>query len=230
MDSKVNIDLSKNFLINRKKSKIKTWNEYYKNAYFPLSEYLGNLSAHAPFINEIIKEKPNKILEVGIGTGSMSIFLSHLGYNVIGIDNDKTVLNRARNLNKLLNGNAKFMYCDAFKINKFFKENEFDIVFSQGFFEHFSDFQIIDLLNKQLKVAHRAIIFSVPTKYYGKKDFGNERLLTLAQWKKILNEFQIDKMFEYGGCFSIKNIWWTIGKILRRGIFLCIKIKKNNNI
>jgi GR25 family glycosyltransferase involved in LPS biosynthesis len=49
------------------------WNRLYERR-FLLRDYLGNLFSHALLLEEIIKENPKKILEVGIGTGSMSIF------------------------------------------------------------------------------------------------------------------------------------------------------------
>jgi protein-L-isoaspartate O-methyltransferase len=60
------------------------WDKFYERK-FLLQDYLANLYLHAPLLEEIIKENPQKILEVGIGTGSMSIFLSYLGYEVVGI-------------------------------------------------------------------------------------------------------------------------------------------------
>lgn len=195
------------------------WGKYY-NKIPTLKEYLGNLLTHAEFLEEIIKENPKRILEVGIGTGGMSIFLSHLGYEVIGIDNDRNVLKNAKKLNKKLNGNAKFLYCDAFKLDKKFPKNFFDVVFSQGFFEHFGNEEIKELLNKQLKLAKKAVIFSVPSKYYGQKDFGNERLMSVKEWRKILKKFPIKSIFEYGSCFSIRKPAWTIWKVLGKGIFM----------
>jgi len=60
------------------------WDKFYERK-FLLQNYLANLSLHAPLLEEIIKENPQKILEVGIGTEILSIFLSYLGDEVIGI-------------------------------------------------------------------------------------------------------------------------------------------------
>jgi len=185
------------------------WRRFYERS-FSLKDYLTNLSSHAPLFEEIIREKPKKILEVGIGTGSMSIFLSHLGYDVVGIDNAERILLKAVQLNKKLNGNAKFCLCDAFKLSDKFAKDEFDVVFSQGFLEHFNDDEIKNLISEQLKVGN-VILFSVPSNFYPIKDFGNERLLSADEWSKILECFTV-KFIKYYGL-----TYWGV-KLLVKGL------------
>lgn len=205
------------------------WSKFYQRK-FSLRDYLSDLSLHSPLLEEILKENPKKILEVGIGTGSMSIFLSYLGYNVIGIDNDEEILERARELNEKMNGRAKFVYCDAFKLSEKFMKDEFDVVFSQGFFEHFNNKEIATLLKEQLKVG-RVSIFSVPSNFYPRKDFGNERLLSSDDWKKILKEFNIMFIKYYGPQILgikdlIKNFLKSPERPFLKPLHLLIKVRK----
>ena len=193
-------------------------------------EYLECLYKHSLLFQEINKEKPIKILEVGTGTGSMSIFLSHLGYEVRAIDNNIELLNRAQTLNRKMNGNARFVFCDAFKIKEKIWPNKFDVVFSQGFFEHFRDEDIKRLLNEQLEVG-KTIFFSVPSNFYPKKDFGDERLLDTNQWQKILRCFPVEYVRYYGRYpIEWKKALWNLmsepRKPVLKPLHILAKIKK----
>lgn len=186
---------------------MKTWEEYYSTD-LNLHEYLRNLSAHSTLFEEIIHESPSKLLEIGVGTGSMSIFLSHLGLTVIGADNNEKVINKASKLSEKLNGKVKFVKADAYNLVDKFGTDYFDIIFSQGFFEHFDDKEIEKLINEQLKVG-KVVFISVPSNFYPKKDLGNERLLSVDEWKKILNnaDIQFDFIKYYGhALFGIKPL------------------------
>lgn len=161
----------------------KNWDEFYSKTY-DLKFLIQNTSCHLEIFTAVWEESPKKILEVGLGTGSMSIFFSYLGLDVTGLDNDKNILKKARKLTEKLNGNVKFVYGDAFKLP--FNGQSFDVIFHQGFLEHFSDEQIIQLLNEQLRVG-KIVVFSVPNNFYRKKDFGDERLLSKNSWDKLLS-------------------------------------------
>ena len=175
-----------------------SWNKFYLEER-KLRDYLGSTFAHCELFEEIIKEKPDSILDVGVGTGITSIFLSHLGYNVTAIDNSEKILNSAKDLCGKLNGKVNYRVCNAFNLDKIFKAGDFDVICSQGFFEHFNNEQICNLLNQQLKIA-KTIFISVPSKYYIKKDFGNERLMGIKDWHEILTPFalNIDFIKYYG--------------------------------
>jgi len=157
----------------------KSWGHFY-NKEITLKEFLGNFYT-AELFDEIIKLKPKKIVEVGSGTGVMSILLSHLGYDVISIDNDKNVLELAKLNNAKFNGNVKFEFGDAFKTK--YKNKEFDVAYSQGFYEHFKNKDIKKLLDEQLRIS-KYVVISVPNKYYPECDYGNERLISTTDWVK----------------------------------------------
>lgn len=182
-----------------------TWEEFYSKN-FGLREYFNNLFVHSELLEEIIKEKPKMILEAGVGSGIMGIFLSHLGYEVSAIDNNETVLNSAKELCSKLNGKVNYILCDAFNLSKTFITHKFDIVFSQGLFEHFDDTQICQLIQEQLKVA-RVVMLSVPSRFYMKRDFGNERLMSRKNWQDILgrHNFKVDFIKYYGFHFPSRQ-------------------------
>jgi len=202
------------------------WDDFYRNK-DNLNNLLINLANHNELINEIIREKPKRILEIGVGTGIMGIFLSWLNYKVMAIDINKKILTNAILTSKKLNGKVKFIKCDAFSLKKKFKKKYFDVCFSQGFFEHFNNEEIIKLIEEQLFIS-KCVIISVPSKYYLKKDFGNERLLDVRKWEKILNNFNFDVKY-YGKNKNIKRMLLCLIRYpsvhLKRHNHILIKIK-----
>lgn len=166
---------------------MKSWAKYYED--FPLEKYVGNLFGQREFLAQIVKARPKRVLEVATGSGGMSIFLSQLaGFEVAAIDLDPDVIAGAKANNHAYGGHVNFQVADAFALP--FADNSFDLIFHQGFLEHFSNEDIHKLLEEQLRVSPQ-IIFSVPNKFYGRRDFGDERLLSRRQWEKNLSRYEI---------------------------------------
>jgi len=172
----------------------KPWSNFYNNEVN--EEYLTlNVSYHERLIS-LIKEYAQKaadgtvpkLLEVGLGTATMSIYFSRYSFEVTGIDNDQTIIRNAIKTNKDLGGYAKFILIDAFELD-LFKDKYFDIAFSQGTMEHFNDEEIIELISKQLEIA-KYVIFSVPSINfnYPNREFGNERKMVPEDWELILKK------------------------------------------
>lgn len=152
----------------------------------------------------ILMGRPKRVLEVGSGTGSQSIFLSYLCRNVVSVDISEDVLERARANNKRFFGRVDFRSGDSFGLHEF-PDGAFDIVYSQGLFEHFGDDEIVRLAREQLRVGRRVFI-SVPSARYGVQDFGNERLLTRAEWDQLFARlgFRVVQSVEYGPCNRLR--------------------------
>ena len=159
-----------------------TWGEFYA-AGVDLSAFFGTLSHHAPFIDAILAERPARTLEAGCGTAVMSSFLAMAGVETVAVDNDPDVLTVARTSAARWPASPRFIDHDIFKLDTLGLEA--DIVFSQGVLEHFSDADIVALCRQSLAVAPR-FVFSVPSRWYGVRDFGNERLMDAPEWGAIL--------------------------------------------
>lgn len=166
---------------------LNSWSDFYKEP-ADISRYIENITVHKEFFEEILKVKPREILEVGCGSGTFSIFLSHLGCSVTAVDKDEQVIRRAKEASKNMNGNIVFKISDAFELP--FKDKSFDVSFSQGLIEHFSDSDIVRLLKEQTRIS-KCVFFSVPCIFYNSLDFGNERLMSKKRWEKLLSGFDI---------------------------------------
>jgi len=171
------------------------WEQYYKKRPLSLERYINNIWAHKLLLTEVASSGQN-ILEVATGTGSLGIFLSHLGYNVVSVDKNDSVLKFAQHNNANFKGGVTFKKADAFNLP--FDDDSFDVCFSQGFFEHFADDDIRKLLSEQLRVS-RKVLFSVPSFWYPRQDFGDERLMKKEEWLRILSEFNLEKASYYSG-------------------------------
>lgn len=165
----------------------KSWGEFYQEELDP-KEFAHQLAVHHDFFSSILAHHPKKILEAGCGTALFSIHLSKLGYECVSVDRDPKVLELARLNNQKMGGNVHFVHADIGKLP--FKETEFDLSFSQGVFEHYSDQKIRMLLDEQLRVA-KQVCFSVPHFFYFHRDFGNERLLPKWYWERILKDYSM---------------------------------------
>jgi O-antigen chain-terminating methyltransferase len=186
-----------------KKNIFKTsWGEYY-NEDVTEGDLIGNINHHKHFISlieEYAQKASNgipKLLEVGLGTATMSIYFSRQQYDVLGIDNDINIIYNAIDTNKRLGGHANFVLIDANYLD-ILKNSSFDVAFSQGTLEHFGNDGIIRMLSKQLEVA-KYVVFSVPSINYPKSEFGNERKMTIEDWEVILKSggFNIVKIEYY---------------------------------
>jgi len=72
---------------------------------------------------------------------------------------------------------------DMFRMK--FNNKVFDIAFSQGVLEHYSDNDIIRALVEQRRIA-RIVVIDVPNGRGKVGDYGDERLITPTQWRKLI--------------------------------------------
>ena len=159
-----------------------SWEAYYAPE-LTWYRHVRNVLHHLPMFRAIWRLRPRRVLEVGAGSGSHSIVLSYFCPRVVSIDLSRPLIERCRKHNRRLRGRAKFVAMDAFRLA--FPADAFDVAFSQGFFEHFSDDEIGRLLDEQSRVA-RYVVLSVPNRSYAVRDFGDERLLSREEWEQLL--------------------------------------------
>jgi len=163
---------------------VNSWSDYYRDR-LSYEKHLDTGYIRRLLANVVHFAAGGRVLEVGIGTGYLSIFLSKQGLAVTGIDVDEEVVSQARFANRVLGGSARFLVGDAFRLRQQFEQESFDVVFHQGLLEHFSDKEIRAMLDQQLDLATH-VLFSVPSSFYPRIDYGNERLMKLDDWMRLL--------------------------------------------
>lgn len=163
------------------------WSDYYAQP-VDADLYIRHLFGQREFLTTILESNCQTMLEVGAGTGVMSIFLSQLGRQVTTLDNDPKIVRLSELNREKFGGKNQVVLGDAFKLP--FPDNSFDLVFHQGLLEHFSDVEIHQLIIEHLRVAP-VVIFSVPNHNYPRREFGNERLLTKNKWETVLRPYKI---------------------------------------
>lgn len=170
-------------------NKMKSWDEYYFQWY--KADYDRHILAQKGFGNRIARFTPenSSILEVGFGTGQISIYLSlmdHKNYKCYGIDNNRQQVLRAHKLALELKADVHFqeldfMTCDLNKL-------KYDTVFSQGVLEHFEIPVIKEWFDRQFQIS-KVVAFSVPLDKFGHQSRGDEILRPESEWKEITNKY-----------------------------------------
>lgn len=167
--------------------KYNNWNDFFNN--IPFTFFKTSL-IQQKYIETIYEETPvfGKILEIAGGSGYTSAviadFLRRKETSVTYSDLEPNLVNKVKEKFSSIT-NLKFTVADSYNLP--FKNNEFDIIFHQGFLEHFSDAEIINLLIEQSRVAKK-IVFDVPNsrRWHKIQEFGNERFLTHEKWQHLV--------------------------------------------
>ena len=156
-----------------------------------LENYVDDKIKNKKVLINLIKKysKNNKLIESGSGTGVLSTYMASLGYDVTGIDIDEEILKLSKKIAKNYNSKnkANFQKKSIFELD--YKKNDFDVSFSNGVLEHFTNEQIIDTLKQQMKIA-KIVIFGIPTKYFNQEEamYGDERYMSYKFWRNLIND------------------------------------------
>jgi hypothetical protein len=101
-----------------------------------------------------------------------------------------------------------------------FKDDAFDIVFSQGVLEHFDVADFKQGLRDSMRVAKRMVL-SLPSLGVAHPLFGNERLRSARTWEQLIAPYRIVDYRAYDPRGRLAQIgdelgWWAGGLRLRR--------------
>ncbi len=184
-----------------------SWEEFFKN--IPFTYYRSSIiqNKYIETINRVANERlSNTIMEIASGSGYTSALVADLlsknDTKVIATDVNENIVEKFRKFHTI--NNLSWNVEDSFNI--LLPDNSVDIIFHQGFLEHFEDDDIIKLLKEQARVAN-VIIFDVPNGRRNKKiqEFGNERFLSHKQWLSLVEKSGLKVIFHSGRRFT--NTW-----------------------
>lgn len=92
-----------------------------------------------PYIHELTRKlkkyQVKKVLDLGCGSGWLSIFISKYGFDVTGIDASESAIDLGKMWATEENLNVNFLVCDLLNIP--FEENSFDAIVCNSVLEHF---------------------------------------------------------------------------------------------
>ncbi len=133
----------------------------------------------------ILNGKKGKCLEAGCGRGNMSLYFAANGYECSLLDISANVIDIAKENFSNLNLKGTFYQGDAQSLP--FEENTFDVVFSIGLLEHFSDPEKV--ISEQLRILKKGGVFIgyvVPERFFNVQTFFIPLNFFLSFLKKLI--------------------------------------------
>jgi ubiquinone/menaquinone biosynthesis C-methylase UbiE len=165
-----------------------SWAQFFETIDFT---FYRSSKIQSKYIDVILEQIKNiaqpKLLEIAGGSGYTSIIIADLlkrkEAEVNYSDLSSVVVNKVSQT--FNNFKVNFLVQDSNKIT--LPNKSMDIIFHQGFLEHFDDDQIINFLKEQARVA-TFVIFDVPNSRRQNKtqEFGNERFLSHKKWQELV--------------------------------------------
>lgn len=166
----------------------KIWSEVYDHHFNPLIEL-----EERPLLESIGNVKNKKVLDVGCGTGRISLKLLRKGARIFSIDIIPQMLNKAKEKAKKYGGKYEFKLASVYRIP--YKNNEFDVVVCSLLISHLKNLRkAIGEMSRVLKPNGHLII--------------SDQHPTLLAFGLTRTKF-----FKNGKEYRIKNYYHSLEKI-----------------
>ncbi|MHB9111518.1 MAG: class I SAM-dependent methyltransferase [Thermoleophilia bacterium] len=149
------------------------------------------------------------VLEVGAGRGADSIYLAQHGARAHVLDYSPEALGISDKLAQQAGVNVELVQADALNIP--FPDETFDLIFHQGFLEHFREPGLI--LAEQYRVLKQGgyILVDVPQKYClytVRKQIAIKRGTWFAGWETQFGPRELEKLLRQAGFNVIASYAW----------------------
>lgn len=171
------------------KNESKIWNDFWSEneSWLWILKFSPSYKMIINLFRAINLPKDAKILDAGCGTGKLASFWLNEGYDVLGIDiSDAALTITGRKGIKTINA-------DILK-GLPFRDNSFDLVYSDGLIEHFVDPEPI--LAELFRVSRKYIISTVPRISLFKTIFVDSIVTPPKEYKKYDSEWvELHKKF-----------------------------------
>lgn len=151
---------------------------------------------------------PARLLDVGCGPGWSDLYLSAMGYEVVGVDSEPRLIDVALGLKERMGSAAVFEVGDAFDLSPY--HSRFDLAYSCGVLEHFDRDVTIELLKEQSRCA-RYVLIQIPTKYTALTgEITDERIYTISELKRMVLDSGLNVItaFGYGDITVTRSQIW----------------------
>ncbi len=184
----------------------KHWQKYWESKdHQPLvvhEELLKNLLA-------VTNVRDKKILEIGAGMGGDSIYLTKEGAKVTALDFTKEALWAVKDNAQKAGVVIATIRADARKIP--LPDQTFDIVFHQGFLEHFT--KPLEIVREQVRVLKKGgyLVVDVPqryTTYTLKKHLLMRQKKWFAGWEREFSIGELEKIVRSVGLVPVRAYGW----------------------
>lgn len=180
------------------------WREYFEESNAYSGDWLKSAVTHWGFHENLygniirICPPPAKIIDIGCGPGWSAIYLSSLGYEIVGLDNEPSLVELATRTAKNMGSNARFICGDAFNLSQL--NERFDLAYSCGVLEHFDRNTTIELLKQQSSHA-KYVLIQIPSRYTAYTgQITDERIYSISELRAIVTDagLILEKSFGYG--------------------------------
>ncbi len=182
------------------------WQQYWqKEDHQPLvthDELLKNLQS-------VINVSGKRILEIGVGMGGDSIYLAKQGAKVTALDFTKEALIEVKKNAKQHHVNIDTVQADAREIP--FPDGTFDVVFHQGFLEHFTN--PLEMIFEQKRVLKKGgyLCVDVPqryTTYTIKKHLLMLQKKWFAGWEREFSIGELEGLMRQADLTVVRSYGW----------------------
>jgi SAM-dependent methyltransferase len=183
-----------------KKTDKETWNNTWNNIRsFDSMQNIDNVIFRE--LSKFVQYRGKEIIELGCGTGTLSYLMMKNGAKKCTlVDFSDSALNHARRLFRNLN-NVTFILSDLFKLDE---TKKYDIAFSSGLAEHFSDNLREEIIFKHLKMTRDIAVLIVPARpHFNTIRHRKGKVRVLFGWQYSFSKREIREIVSKSDGFDI---------------------------